>query len=502
MNNGKICISVCAETAGEFVRNIELARPLADYIELRFDCLNPSELEKAGVGYDENYIFTFRPKEQGGNRELTLEERERFWNSGIDFCGGDFEEDVIENHLYWLYKPVICSYHDFKGVPDDLNQIYERIKFAEANIDVIKLAVQAHDITDTIPIWKLLEKAKFENQPIIPIAMGESGKWTRILGLAHGAFMTYASLETGQETAPGQVSANDLIEVYRAKELDENTEIYGIIGGNTSYSMSPYIHNAAFKFHRLNAVFVPLQMQDLDEFIRRMVKPETREIELNFKGFAVTIPHKQNIIRHLDFLDETAEKIGAVNTVKITDEKLYGYNTDAQGFIEPLKSNYGDLKNANVAVLGAGGAARACLYALKKEGARVTIFARNAEKSESLAKEFQVGLQSFSTNNEQRTTNFKDFEIVVNATPLGTKGALENETPATAEQIKNVQLVYDLVYNPLQTRFLREAESAGVPSVGGLAMLISQAAEQQKIWTGKEAPLRDIKQAALKKIQS
>ena len=286
----------------------------------------------------------------------------------------------------------------------------------------------------------------------------------------------------GKETAPGQISAKDLIEVYRAKELDEQTEVYGIIGGNTSYSMSPYIHNAAFKFHKLNAVFVPLQMQNLDEFIKRMVKPETREIELNFKGFAVTIPHKQTIIKHLDHLDESAKKIGAVNTVKIENGKLYGYNTDAHGFIEPLKNAYGDLKNTKVAVFGAGGAARACIYALKNEGAKVTLFARDLSKAKNLAEEFQV---EFTIELKTQNSKLKTFEIVVNATPLGTKGELENETPATTEQLKNIQLAYDLVYNPFETRFLREAKNANVPTIGGMAMLIAQAMrQQQKIWTG------------------
>ena len=537
MNNGKICISVCAETADELVEQIKRAEDLADVIEIRFDCLKESEFNILDLNksekvfdkilgnktYKDEIVLTFRPKEQGGKRNLTLEERENFWNSGQDSWGGDFEEDVVENHLNWLYGPIICSYHDFNGVPNNLLEIYERIKNVNANIDIIKIAAQANDITDTIPIWKLLEQWKSEEESIknkkwqeydeinkkleatnysippptsflqiIPIAMGESGKWTRILGLAHGAFMTYAALDTGKETAPGQVSAKDLISVYRAKELDEQTEIYGIIGGNTTYSMSPYIHNAAFKFHNLNAVFVPLQMQNLDEFIKRMVKPETREIDLNFKGFAVTIPHKQNIIKHLDFLDDSAKKIGAVNTVKIENGKLYGYNTDAHGFIEPLKNAYGDLKNAKVAILGAGGAARACIYALKKEGAKVTLFARNIEKAKNLAEEFQVELKELETWNLELGTH----NIIVNATPLGTKGELENETPATSEQLKNIQLAYDLVYNPFETRFLREAKNADVPTIGGMAMLIAQAMRQQKIWTGLDAPMKEMSRSA------
>src|SRR5262249_54836428 len=155
----------------------------------------------------------------------------------------------------------------------------------------------------------------------------------RILGLAHGAYLTYASLESGSETAPGQISAEDMKNVFRVKELDESTDVYGIIAGDTSYTMSPYVHNAAFKAAGVNAVFVPLQVSDLDEFIRRMVRPETREIELNFKGFSVTNPHKQAIVRHLDFLYETARNTGAVNTISIENGKLYGHNTDADGFL-------------------------------------------------------------------------------------------------------------------------------------------------------------------------
>jgi 3-dehydroquinate dehydratase / shikimate dehydrogenase len=500
MNNGKICVSVCAETADEFNKRIQLAKPIADFIELRFDCLNSDEVEKVEFEYAENYIQTFRPKEQGGKRDLSLREREKFWNSGDDFCGADFEEDVVENHLGWLYNPVICSYHDFNGVPENLNEIYERIKFGnDAVIDVIKIAVQADDITDTIPIWKLLKKAVAENQQITPIAMGESGKWTRILGLAHGAFMTYAALDSGKETAPGQVSAKDLIEVYRAKELDENTEVYGIVGGNTSYSMSPYLHNAAFKFHNLNAVFVPLQTQNLDEFIRRMVKPETREIELNFKGFAVTIPHKQNIIKHLDALDETARRIGAVNTVKIENGKLFGYNTDAHGFIEPLLNSYGDLTDANIAVFGAGGAARACVYALKKEGASVTIFARDLSKAKILAEEFGANYAEIPIAN--RKSQIANVDVLVNTTPLGTKGELENESVVLAEQLESVKLVYDLVYNPFQTRLMSEADKVHVPKIGGLAMLVAQAMEQQKIWTGRAAPMKEMSRAVLERLK-
>ncbi len=505
MNNGKICVSVCAETADEFIENIKRAEELADIVELRFDYLSKSELETAlektcNLKSGKKFLLTFRPKEQGGNQPLSKSEREQFWRSRSDFCANwaDVELDLVETASQWLFERIICSYHDFDSVPNDLFKIYENLK--ATNTDVLKIAVQTDEITDTIEIWKLLQKAKSENKQIIPIAMGEAGKWTRILGLAHGAFMTYASLGSGKETAPGQISAEDLIKVYRVKELDENTDIYGILGSNTSYSMSPYIHNAAFKFHKLNSVFIPLQVNNLDEFMRRMVKPATREIELNFKGFAVTIPHKQTIIKHLDFIDEPAKKIGAVNTVKIVDGRLYGCNTDADGFIAPLLNSYGDLKNAKVAILGAGGAARACIYALKQNGAEITIFARDLIKSKSLAEEFQVNLSELSTLNSSLLI-FNDFDILVNTTPLGMKGKAEGETPIIAEQMKGLNLVYDLVYTPFQTKLMEEADKAGVPKIGGLAMLIAQATEQQKIWTGKDVPMQEMSRAALKRLQ-
>ncbi|HSK73551.1 MAG TPA: shikimate dehydrogenase [Pyrinomonadaceae bacterium] len=561
MNDGKICVSVCAETADELIEQIKRAESLADVIEIRFDCLEATEFESAlqkisNLKFEKPFLATFRPRNKYADltpakrlykndeeRELhriNSEYRYSGWEKilklkNIDYV--DFEYDIHSKLLwnmmfinFWGTKfdakrerelalklkgrKLIFSEHYFLREVIDLEETFRRLaEEIEADNDepeeknflnpaIIKIAAQADEITNTIPIWRLLEKAKSENKQIIPIAMGEAGKWTRILGLAHGAFMTYAALDEKSATAPGQITAREMIEVYRVRELNEQTEVYGIIGGNTSYSKSPYLQNAAFKYRGLNAVFVPLQVRNLDEFVRRMVKPETREIELNFKGFAVTIPHKTEIIKYLDEIDRTAQEIGAVNTVKIENGKLYGYNTDAQGFIKPLKNSFRDLKNAKVAVLGAGGAARACVYALKKEGAEVMIFVRNIERAKTLAEEFQVKLRQLSTNNQQRTTNFNDFDILVNATPLGTKGEFENETPAFADEIKNVSLCYDLVYNPQQTRFLREAESVNIPTIGGLEMLVAQGAEQFKIWTGLEAPIEEMRQSVIRKLQS
>lgn len=502
MNNGKICVSVCAETSEELVKKIRQAEVSADVVEIRFDCLNPEEIEKVlHLISDKRFcskdlLVTFRIKPQGGKREISDSERDFFWKKVPNHVQVDFEDDFIKKFDPKKYALKICSQHDFEKVPENLLEIYQNLK--ATNADVVKIAVQTHDLTDTIAIWKLLRTAKQENQKIIPIAMGESGKWTRIMGLSHGALMTYASLDSANETAPGQVSAKDLEEVYRARQLDENTQIYGVLGNNTSVSMSPYIHNETFKFHQLNAVFLPLQVQNIDSFIARMVKPETREIALNFGGFAVTIPHKETVIKHLDGIDDSARTIGAVNTVKIENGKLYGYNTDAHGFIEPLLNSYGDLKDAEIAVLGAGGAARACVYALKQHGANVTIFARDSRKSAALAAEFGVSHREFFVADKK--FSFGDYDILVNTTPLGMKGKAEGETPAFADQLHGLHLVYDLIYTPFQTKLLQEADIAEVPKIGGLAMLIAQAMRQQKIWTGLDAPMQEMSRAALRRL--
>lgn len=508
MNKGSICISLCAPTIDELRTKIEQTAGSADIVEIRFDRLSPAEFESPGILPPDKFeqllkaaktpiLTTFRTKDQGGDRELTSEERINFWSTGYETELCDLEEDMVEDSWNWIWDDRICSYHDFTGVPDDLEEIFERL--SETGVGIVKIAVQANDITDTIAVWKLLEKAKKAGKRVIPIAMGEAGKWTRILGLAHGAFLTYASLDPAGATAPGQVTADDLINVYRAKELNRNTEVYGIIAGNTSYSLSPYTHNAAFSAANMDRVFVPLQVADIDSFMERMVKPATCEIDLNFRGFAVTNPHKQTIIPHLDELDRTAVVIGAVNTVRIRDGKLYGYNTDALGFIEPLKARFGNLNDARVALFGAGGAARACIYSLQKEGASVSLFVRDAEKASPLAEEFGVNIEL--TGSKDLGSLLADFDILVNATPLGTKGPGENETVARAEHLRQVKLVYDLNYNPFDTLLIREAQKADVPFIGGLEMLIEQAEQQYRIWTGNSGAASIMRAVALKKLQ-
>jgi len=503
MNNGKICISICAESAADLADKIASAEPLADMLEIRYDCLEPAEIESVDRWLSENSltgktITTFRPFEQGGHKELTPDDRKRFWARGSQTDIADIEKDLADAEAMRNYRRRICSFHDFEKVPTDLEAIFKSLRSSGA--DIIKIAAKANDAIDAIPLWDLLELAKQTDGGIIPIGMGEAGKWTRILGLAYGAYLTYASLDPRDETAPGQITVREMNDVFRVKDLDEQTEVYGIIAGDTSYSMSPYIHNAAFKTAGMNAVFVPFQVNDLDAFITRMVKPQSREVGLNFHGFSVTNPHKQAIIRHLDSVDDSAAKIGAVNTVKIESGKLSGFNTDAHGFIAALTRKFPDLKNARVAVVGAGGAARACTYSLKTNEADVTVFARDASKARALSEDFDVDIQNLETEDSRSVTDFSNFDVVVNTTPLGTKGGAITSSIAEKQQLRGVKLVYDLVYNPDETRLLHEAKQAGADTLGGFEMLIAQAELQFEIWTGQKPPAAEMRDAARQKI--
>ncbi len=526
MNRGKICISVCAETADALIEQIRRAEPLADVIEVRFDGLSRAEFDPGDPEASERtlkkifehrtetpWISTFRSQAQGGQRDATFRERNAFWKSGFatEYC--DLEEDMIAVGDGGNFDTSICSYHDLAGVPADLDALYERLRSVGA--DIIKIAYAAEDITDTIPVWRLLERSNAEDQKVIPIAMGDAGKLTRILGLAHGAFLTYASLDTGGETAPGQVTANDLTDIFRAKSLDRETRVFGVLGDPIAQSLSPYMHNPAFAASGMNAVFTSLLVKDVGDFMRRMVRAETREIELNFGGFSVTMPHKQAIMPYLDAIDPTAAAIGAVNTVKIDGRKLTGYNTDAHGFITPLKARFGDLRSANVAVVGAGGAARAVVYALKQEHADVTVFARDVRKADILADEFGVRAAEISNFRSQISDNSDQnskiagqrsklsslFDILVDTTPLGMTGPRENDALFNAEQLAGLKFVYDLVTKPVDTPILREAKLAGIETLGGIEMLVAQGVRQFEIWTGGDAPAEVMRTAALARMK-
>jgi shikimate dehydrogenase/3-dehydroquinate dehydratase type I len=482
----RICVPVCEKSIEALESAAVRAAECGDVVELRVDCLTRLEdLRPVLDRISRPVILTFRPNEQGGHRVLDHQARQLFWKTAPQTEWWDVESDLTPE-TDWSH--VILSHHDFAGVPDDLSQIYERMVATPAA--VLKVAVQANDIVDCVPIFELLDQARSDGRDVIAIAMGNAGLATRILGPSRGAFLTYAALEQESATAPGQITAQTLRSVYHVDHIDRDTMICGLVGLPVMHSVSPHMHNAAFRSAAINGVYLPLEVHDVETFFTHMVHPRTRQLDWNLRGLSVTAPHKSAVLEFLDWIEPTAKEIGAVNTIVIDDDGLRGFNTDAAGFIEPLQKALDSLTGLRVAVMGAGGAARAAVWALLKQQASVTLFARDVDKARELGQQFDVLYEPLSS------ASFADYDVVVNATPLGS-GELIDQTPATAEQFDGARCAYDLVYNPIATRFLEEACKAGCRTVSGLEMLTAQAKNQFELWTGKTPDMNVMSDAAV-----
>ena len=491
----------------EFARRVLSAAEFGDMIELRLDCLEPLELESTWKelrdlvrGTGRPTITTLRPAEQGGLREIDFASRYVFWNLNHDAGSSDFIDLEMDLGLAFTseksppplpveWERIICSHHDFVGVPSDLDQIYERMASTPAR--VLKVAVRADDVTDCLSVFHLLDRARRDGREMIAIAMGAAGIATRILGPSRGGFLTYGALESESATAPGQLTAKDLRGLYRIDEIGPQTGITGLIGFPVAHSISPQIQNASFAAAQVDACYIPFEVRDVIAFIRRMVHPGTREIDWNVRGLSVTAPHKTAVIGHLDWIEPSAIEIGAVNTIVVNDDALLGYNTDASAVLKPLIKKLGPLAGARCALIGAGGAARATLWSLRRAGVDTTLLVRDQHKGQALAAQFGASCETLGAS------SCREFDVVINATPLGTRGPLASETPVTAEQLLGARLAYDLVYNPGDTLFLQAARTAGCDTIGGFEMLVLQAAEQFSLWTGAEAPLDVVRAAAV-----
>jgi len=512
MGNGKICASVSAETAGEFVSlALEASRDFS-FVELRFDALAPDQLSTAieklsstKPGLDATIVGTFRSSEngQGGFRDIPVSERTAFWmNESVRLVvdWADVEADIPAACLLAdgdpAFEQVIRSHHDFAKIPDgiEIREITSSLLSAGPVSPIIKIACTPEDSADAISIFDLI----LDDASVIAIAMGEFGMWTRVLGPAFGSPLAYASVAPGSATAPGQISGEEMASLYRVESLSRQTAVYGILGRSAIHSMSPYLHNPAFAEVELDAVYLPLPARDAERFFKEMVSPRTRKLRWNLRGLSVTHPHKEAVAGLVDELSGSAAEIGAVNTVKVEEGKTIGLNTDADGFLAPLQRYLPEIGDMGFGIIGTGGAAKAAAFALKRLGADVTFFSRDPSSARISDERFGAGLRQL----EDGYADLAGIDVLVNASPVGMRGRLEGTSPVKASLLQNLHLVYDMVYNPESTRFLRDASEAGVRSIGGLEMLVEQAAMQFEIWTGKKAPKDIMTSSARRKLRS
>jgi 3-dehydroquinate dehydratase/shikimate dehydrogenase len=497
----RICAVITEPTMMEARDAMQRAAGVADMIELRLDYLRdfdfhePDQLSALLDGKPLPVIITCRAVEEGGQQKIAEAARLRLLAAslqrGADYC--DIEaahyNDAAAAQLD--ASRLIVSYHNFSETPDYLTTIYERLIRLPAAIH--KITVRANDIADSLEVFRLLDRAAAEQRPLIAIAMQEAGMLTRILGPSRGSFLTFGSIARGHESAPGQLTCDELRYLYRIHRLSRDTRIVGIIGKPVSHSASPLMHNRAFHEMGLDYVYLPFEVNDVGEFFRRFVNPSTREIDWRLRGFSVTIPHKTAVIPFLDEIDETAQRIGAVNTLVVEGDRLIGYNTDAHGAIAPLAAIV-DLRGARCAVIGAGGSARAVVFGLLERGARVSLFARNPARAAALADEFGIAADHLEAIADS------DADIIINTTPVGMMNHNEGESIIPRAAWGNRKIAYDLIYNPLETRFLADARQQGCLPLSGIEMLAAQAARQFELWTDRKPPVELLRAAALEKV--
>jgi len=477
-----LIIEVIACNTTEAMRRAYLAAdPRADVVELRFDQVRDLRPDRLLGLPGKPKLVTVRSRQQGGgampgDREPLLR---KALASGVDYLDLEFGS---RDHLL-LKGPGrsrrILSHHDFQGTPADLQALHRDMRVAGGDA-LLKIATLADTAGDILRMRDLLRSA--EPGTLAGFCMGTKGAASRILAPLWGSAAVYAPRRGAVKSAPGQVALEDLFETYHVDRLSPSTRLLGVLGSPVGHSLSPRVHNAALRALDLDYCYLPFEATTLAEFLPLLS-------EMRLAGLSVTLPHKEAILPHLDGLDETARRVGAVNTVIKVWNRLEGRNTDVEAAIAPLRRRM-TLHGARVAVMGAGGAARALLHGLSREGAQVTIFNRTAGRARALARAF--GARSLPWDRLRRFP----CDLVVNATSVGLAPDCES-TPAPISWI-TAPWVYDIIYNPPETRFLREARARGHQIVDGLEMFVEQAAAQFALFTGAQPPLEILREAALR----
>lgn len=472
-----LCATVTADTTAELRRRRDAIEG-ADLVELRLDTVRDPDAAAALAGRTRPVIVTCRAAWEGGRFAGAEEERLRLlldaWDRGAEYVDVEWRAPGRDAFLERTQgRRVVLSVHDFTGVPRDLGQCARALAASAA--EVIKIAVTAGRLTDTLPLFDL--GRELEGRGYVALAMGAAGIPTRLLAARIGSRWSYA----GEPSIPGQLRLSRMREEFRFADVRPSTRLYGVVGNPILHSLSPALHNAAFASERLDAVYVPLEAADEGDFLAFAGA-------IGLEGASVTAPFKLALRAHAH-LDDRAVQAGALNTLRRAAGGWEATNTDIDGFLAPLEQRL-DPAGVRTSVLGAGGAARAVAAALSPRGAQVTLHARRPEQAAEAAGACRVHAGPWPPAPGS-------WDLLVNATPVGT--APHDGTPWPGARFDG-RLVYDLVYNPPVTRLLREAAAAGLETIGGLDMLVAQARRQFQWWTGRRPDVEVMRRAALKRL--
>jgi 3-dehydroquinate dehydratase/shikimate dehydrogenase len=433
-------------------------------------------------------VATLRRREDGGRFTGTEEERQMLIRQCIvgGFDWVDLETDIANEIRRFGSTKRIVSYHNLDCVPDNLEEIYE--KMCQQDADVLKLAVTASQPADNVRVLNLLKTAK---RPTVAHCIGDIGFPSRILSLKFGAPFIYAAFNEERIIAPGMPTMWELQTVYPVDKINAETKIFGLIGDPVSHSLSPVLHNRMFQRQGINALYIPFRVPrgHLEAHLEAFK-------ELPVSGYSITIPHKEGAAAFADQPDELVKQTKAANTLlHLEKDGFAAANTDYTAILETLTlallpnedGTPGTLSGKMVTLLGAGGVARAVAHALKKAGCILTISNRTLEKAKVLAAEIDGRVLDWMGRHVIST------DILVNATSVGMHPNVD-DTPIHAGFFQPGMVVFDTVYNPESTMFVKDARARGCRVVTGVELFVRQAAAQFQMFTGKEIEWEQMRQ--------
>ncbi len=442
-------------------------------VEVRLDTVDRPDAIAAIEGRRRPVLVTCRPTWEGGHFKGSEEERERILSEaqagGAEFVDVEARAEFVAAITRRRRgRGIVLSLHAFDEPPSDLVERARAMRSTGA--EVVKIAIEAQRLGDVLPLLDLASRPDFVDADgmngHVLLAMGQPGVPTRVLAARLGNRWTYA----GDGVAPGQLPAARLLGEFGFRRIKADATLYGVVGNPISHSLSPVMHNAGFSALGLNAVYVPLQAADADDFVRfaRATK---------MAGASITAPFKVGMLTQVDEIDEMARRVGAVNTLVVREGRWFGANTDVDGFLAPLAGRMA-LKGARATVLGAGGAARAVAVALGSEGTAVTVCARQAPAAR------EVAVLAGGTAGPWPPKP-GSWDVLVNATTSGSRGPSDDPMDGVA---LDGEIVFDLVYAPARTPLLQRAAREGCLTIGGIEMLVAQAERQFELWTGVRPP--------------
>jgi 3-dehydroquinate dehydratase / shikimate dehydrogenase len=487
----KICLVLTASTLKEDLALVELYRKWIDIVELRVDCLASDERllfrdfpEKANIPC----ILTIRRKSDGGKFVEGEGSRISMLARGLAFAETDprknfayidLEEDLqvpsIEEAARAFGTRIIRSVHNMNAPEADIRSQVQRLR--RTKDEIAKIAFMPRNLND---VTRLFHEAKtFTNEEFILIAMGPYGLPTRVLASIIGSAVTFVSTEENiklSQNPLGQLDPITINEVYHIRSITEKTKIFGVTGNPLVATSSPLIHNTGYLKQGIDAVYLPLKADTIEETL------EFAE-EVGITGLSVTFPFKETVLPNLAEISTQTGEIGACNTIVKKGDSWNGHNTDAPGFTRALLQFLGrkDLKRLHVSIIGAGGAAKAIAFAVHELGAKACVFNRTTDKARDLASQYNFKWATLDAGSRMLMETYSD--VIIQTTNVGMSPEVDAD-PIDFYSFSGHEAVYDVIYHPEKTKMLKRAQKAGCKTCNGYTMLQYQAYIQYKLFTG------------------